>query len=51
VSRHDGVELGWTVQAPPDGDGDLAFAAQITGVDWVAPHGDGAEILDTSGVT
>jgi MYXO-CTERM domain-containing protein len=49
VGLDDGVEFGWTVDAPPAGAGDLRFTVDVSGAAWLGPDGDGAELVDAGG--
>jgi hypothetical protein len=47
-----GVEFGWTVAAPPaEGGDELVFEVEVSGADWLAAAGEGAELVDASGET
>jgi len=45
----EGVEFGWDVDAPPDDGDELRFQLDVSGVDWLAPAGEGAELVDAEG--
>jgi MYXO-CTERM domain-containing protein len=50
VGLDHGVEFGWTVAAPPaEGGDELVFEVEVSGADWLAAAGDGAELVDAAG--